>query len=104
MWWRGQSLDTPRRDASGGVWHFRVWHDSAEHRYVQRIFFWDEARRETGVVEFDDDQALHVRRLRQRIAKLVKDATYRRRFHRSLRFPLERYHVEGETGKEARDA
>lgn len=103
MWWRGQNLEGPRRDAEGRLWHFRVWHDFVEGRYLQRIFFWDDPRQDTGMAEFAGDQALHVTRLRQRISKLVSDPDYRRRFHRPLVFPVERHYGGGEPPAEAGD-
>lgn len=37
MWWNHQNLETRPRDASGVVWHFRVWHDHVGGTYTQRI-------------------------------------------------------------------
>jgi hypothetical protein len=34
---------------------------------------------------------LHVSRIKQRFAKIAKDAEYRRQFARPLEFPLERH-------------
>ena len=71
------------------MWHFRVWHGHVEGTYVQLVFFWNDAKSESGVVEFRGDQALHVSRLKQVIAKLVSSSEYRLRFRRDLEFPVE---------------
>ncbi len=58
MWWKGQNLDKPRRDKTGRIWHFRVWHDFPDGVYTQRIFFWDDVQTETGLVELAGHQTL----------------------------------------------
>lgn len=56
-----------------------------------RLFFWDEAKAETGLVELRGSETLHISRIKQRLARIAKDAKYRRQFARHLKFPLERY-------------
>ena len=90
MWWNHQNLEIPRKDASGAVWHFRVWHDHVDGMYRQRVFFWNDARSETGVVELHGDQVLHVSRLKQVITKLIKQPEYRARHQRAIEIPVER--------------
>ena len=92
MWWKHQNLDKPIQDSAGKRWHFRVWHDFIDGVYTQRIYFWSEDKQETGMLEFAEGQAVHVRKLKQRITKLVKDPGYRRRYRRKLRFPIDRYY------------
>jgi hypothetical protein len=92
MWWTQSNLDKPRRDKRGRLWHFRVWYDFRDGLSTQRIYFWDNDHKEMGVVELVGDQTLDVSRLRQRIAKLVSSPEYRQRFHRELRFPIERHY------------
>ena len=92
MSWMSQNLDLPVRDAKGPLWHFRVWSGSIDGVRIQRIFFWDESLKTTGYAEFAADQTLHVRQIRQRIRKIVKDGDYRARFLRELDFPLERHY------------
>lgn len=91
MWWHGQNLDKPIAGPDGTVWHFRVWHDHVDGIYTQRIFFWDDQKTETGLLELRDDQAIHVKRIKDRLAKLAKDCDYRRQFLRPLQFPIERH-------------
>lgn len=90
-WWRGQGLGGPLHGPDGEVWHFLVWHGAWEGAYVQRIYFWDETKRETGLVELRGDQTLHVSKLRDRERKVARDAGYRQRWLQPLAFPLERY-------------
>lgn len=55
-----------------------------------RIFFWDDQKSISGVIEYRGDQAKHVSRLKQVIARLVKDHAFRSRYLIQLRFPVER--------------
>jgi hypothetical protein len=91
VWCRGQNLEK-RVDSTGREWQFRVWVDFVNGRPVQRIFFWNKERTDSGILEFKGDQTLHIRRIRDRISKLVKDAEYRGRYRRPLRFPVERHY------------
>ena len=88
MWWTGQNLEQPRYGPDGTPWYFQVWHDHVDCIYIQRIYFWDESRRETGVMEVTGNNTLHVSRLKQRMIRLAKDPEFRRRFHQPLHFPL----------------
>jgi hypothetical protein len=92
MWLRGQNMEKPIRAHDGSVWHFRVWRDFIDNVYIQRIYFWDEARETTGCAEFSADQSLHVSKIKQRIRKLVTDSDYRNQFKRELRFPVEKHY------------
>jgi hypothetical protein len=92
MWWHDQNLNQPRKDAAGHIWHFRVWNDRIDDVPVQRIFFWDDEQRETGKLEFVGHQTLTIIRIKQRIARLVADASFRQRFHQALQFPVERHY------------
>lgn len=93
MWWSNQNLDKPFKTKDGGLWHFRVWNDIVDGRYIQRIFFWDDAQMTTGCAEFAGDRALHLSKVRQRKLKLATDPGYRERFRQELKFPVERYHA-----------
>lgn len=92
MWWNGQNLEKPIKGVDGLLWHFRVWHDHIFGVYTQRIFFWDEERKNTGFAEFAGDQTLHITKIKQRIRKIVTDSSYRDRFQRQLDFPIERHY------------
>jgi len=61
---------------------------------MQRIFFWNEARTVTGVIEMKADQTRHISRLKQVIAKLVSDPKYRARYTRPIEFPVEQKYAE----------
>jgi hypothetical protein len=76
----------------GSVWHFRVWHGSEEDGYRQRIFFWDQAKKNCGCVEFAATQTLHVSKLKQRMQKIVADSSYRSQHLRELKFPIEKHY------------
>jgi len=93
MWWRNQNLDSPIRDTTGRMWNFLVWSDFVDGVQVQRIFFWDEDKRETGIVEFRGDQALDHKKIKQRIKKIVHNASYRKKHICELKFPIERYYM-----------
>jgi hypothetical protein len=90
MWWNSQNLNSPRTDRSGRIWHFRVWRDHVSGVLVQRIFFWDDERTTTGLVELTADAALNVSRLKQLIDTIVASPEYRRTYQRPLEFPVER--------------
>jgi hypothetical protein len=51
IWWTDQNLDQPIIGPDGTAWHFLIGHDFDGGEYVQRIFFWDENRSTTGLVE-----------------------------------------------------
>jgi hypothetical protein len=57
----------------------------------QLIFFWDESRSETGIIELVGSDTLHVTKIRDRQRKLVRDAGYRAKWLQPLEFPVERY-------------
>jgi hypothetical protein len=90
MWWNGQNLDARRTDKTGRVWHFRVWHGDVEGKWIQRIFYWDDAKNETGIVELSADQTLHISRLKQLITKLIASPEFRSRYQRQIEFPVDR--------------
>lgn len=77
-------------DSKGRLWHFRVWHDHVDGIYIQRIFFWDEVRSETGVIELVGDKTRHVSRLKQLISKVLASPEHRIPYRRNIQFPVER--------------
>jgi len=91
MWWDGQNLDKPLDGPDGIRWFFRVWHGTVEGVHCQRLFFWNEPKSETGLVELRGSETLHVSRIKQWLARIARDATHRRRFIRPLAFPLSRH-------------
>ena len=91
IWCRSQNLTGPIVDAKGTPWSFLVGWDSTDGVETQRIFFWDETKEVTGLLELRGDACLHVRRIRDRMKRLVNDREYRGRFLRPLEFPVKRY-------------
>jgi len=91
MWWWGNNLDKPIFGSDQEPWHFQVWHGRHEGVYTQRIFFWNEPKTETGLIELKADQTIHVSRIKARLKKIALDPTYRTPFLMSLEFPLERH-------------
>ena len=91
IWCRSQNLTGPIVDAKGTPWSFLVGWDSTDGVETQRIFFWDETKEVTGLLELRGDACLHVRRIRDRTKRLVTDREYRGRFLRRLGFPVERH-------------
>ena len=90
MWWNHQNLNAARRDKAGVRWNFMVWHDVVDGVHKERIFFWNEDRDSTGVVEFSP--GIHVKQLHAVIDKLVADPQLRELHSRELLFPIERHY------------
>lgn len=90
-WWRGQNLEGPLQGPDGRTWRFLVWHGSLDDLHSQRIFFWDGARLETGLMELQGGDTLHITKIRDRQRKIVRDAAYRAKWLRPLEFPVERH-------------
>ena len=92
MWWKTQNLERPRKDPKGNIWHFRVWHDSINDVYIQRIFFWNDEKTETGIMELSADKVLHISKIKQRMVKILADPEYRKQFYKELYFPIEKHY------------
>jgi hypothetical protein len=90
-WCIGQNLDKRIEGPDGTTWFFLVGTDNEEGVYVQRIFFWDEAKAITGIAEWRGDDTLHFRRIKDRMWRIAKDAEYRERFLQPLDFPVQRH-------------
>ena len=90
MWLKSQNIDKPISDKSGQIWHFAFWHDFPADVYTQRIYFWNDKRSQTGIMEFVGDSTLHISRIKQRMNKLAKNKQYRKQFLCDLRFPVEK--------------
>jgi hypothetical protein len=88
MWWYDQK---PLTGPDSTRWYFQVWHGSIDGECCQRLFFWDEAKSETGLMEFRGSESLHFSRIKPRFSKIAKNPAYRQRFIRRLEFSLERY-------------
>jgi hypothetical protein len=90
-------LEKPRRDKSGKRWNFYYWYSGASNdpaRQAQRLFFWDDAKTDCGVVLFSPGKTIAYSRIQSLIPKLVADRTLRRKHQRELQFPLEKYYSE----------
>ncbi len=71
----------------GKKWYWQLECGFSENgKLFERVFFWDETKSKTGMIEFKGDQAIHFSRLKQRVQKLVKNREYRERFTCPLRF------------------
>ena len=92
MWCRDKMLARPIKAKNGRQWHFCVWMDFVKGDLTQRVFFWDEARRITGCAEFAGEEALHWHKLKRRIHRIANEPSFRARFRRELRFPVERHY------------
>jgi hypothetical protein len=90
MWWDHQNLNATRRDKTGVRWNFRVWHDTVDRLHVERVFFWNDAKEVTGIVELRP--GIHVKKVHDLIEKLVADPALRELHSREIRFPLERHY------------
>jgi hypothetical protein len=86
-----QNLNNPIIGPDGTTWHFMVGFDYIDGVHIQRIFFWDDAKRITGMLERRGSDTLHVQRLKDRIRRIAKDKAFRSRFLRDLEFPLHRH-------------
>ena len=91
MWWNGQNIDKPLPGRNGELWHFRVWHGEEDGVYLQRLYFWNELRSETGLIELRGDQCLHITKVKSRFRKLATDDEFRKQYLCPLKFPLERH-------------
>ena len=89
MWWNDEYFDKKINDKNGRIWSFKVWTGPIGGLHTQRIFFWDSEKEFTGILEFKDDQTIHLKRIKDRIKKLVKEKPYRDKFICPLKFPLE---------------
>ena len=89
MWWTTQNLDNELTDKNGIVWVFRVWHDHINGIYIQRIFFWTTTKDQSGVIEFKDDQTLHISKLKDRMIKITKNENYRNKFLIPRKHPVQ---------------
>ncbi len=76
--------------ANGTKWHFRVWVDFVRGDQIQRIYFWDDERSQTGMVELREPDTLNNQKIKQLRSKLANDSTYRKRFIQPITFPLRR--------------
>ena len=77
--------------SDGKIWHFLVWFGTINGAWLHRIFFWDDKKTETGLLELADNEALNMKKIRARMVKLAKDRKYRLQYLQPLKFPIERY-------------
>jgi hypothetical protein len=73
IWNRSQNLTGPIVDAKGTPWSFLYGWDFADGVETQRLFFWDETKEVTGLLELHGDACLRVRRIRDRMKRLAND-------------------------------
>jgi hypothetical protein len=85
-------LEKPRRDKSGKRWNFYYWYSGYSNdpsRKAQRLFFWDDAKTDRGVVLFLPGKTLSYSHIQSPIPKLVADQTLRKKHQRELQVPIE---------------
>jgi hypothetical protein len=90
-------LERPRKDKSGKRWNFYYWYAEPfvpKSQKAQRLFFWDDAQTDCGVVLFSPGKTIAYSRIQSLIPKLVADQTLRRKYQRELQFPLEKHYSE----------
>jgi hypothetical protein len=88
-------LEKPRRDKSGKRWNFYYWYAGAlsdPSCQAQRLFFWDDAKTDCGVVLFSPGKTIAYTHIKSLIPKLVADQTLRKKHQRELQFPIEKHY------------
>jgi hypothetical protein len=72
---------------NGARWFWQIEHDTdSDGVQIQRIFYWNEGKSKTGVMELRGNEVLHRHRAKQRILRIAKESSYRSRFSCPLRF------------------
>jgi hypothetical protein len=89
-WLNQPGLRESIKDKTGVTWFFRYWSDLTGNGYERRIFFWDEHLKNTGIMEFIGNKAIHWSRIKDRVIKLINDESYRGKFICPLKFPIEK--------------
>jgi hypothetical protein len=85
-----------RKDKSGVRWNFCYWYAGTfaqSNQKAQRLFFWDDQRRDCGVVLFAPGKTVPYSRIKSLIEKLVADERLRKLHARELQFPLEAHYM-----------
>jgi hypothetical protein len=88
-------LEKPRRDKTGKRWNFYYWYSGAlsdPSTKAQRLFFWDDAKTDCGVVLFSPGKTISYSHVQILIPKLVADQTLRKKHQRELQFPIEKHY------------
>lgn len=83
-----------RQDRSGKRWNFSYWHTVLSPLKAQRLFFWDDEFKQSGVVLFQGGATRPYGQIRNLVDELVADQELRTKHHRELRFPLKRHYAE----------
>jgi hypothetical protein len=100
------SDERPRQDRDGKRWNFRYWYSGwsrDETRKAQRLFFWNDAKSEYGVVIFLPGTTVRYGRIADLINNLTAKSALRAEYNRELQFPLEEHYSDfGAFPEEAR--
>jgi len=91
MWWTGQNIDKPIKAKDGTLWNFLVYKDYNDTISIFKIFFWDEKKEVTGILELKDD-SINVKKIKDKIRKLAKDKKFRDNHLCELKFPIKKYY------------
>jgi hypothetical protein len=81
-----------RQDKSGKHWNFQYQYFGKP--YGQRLFFWDDALSETGVLLFSAENPRTYKQIENLIVKLVADPEFRKLHRRELQVPMDRFYSE----------
>ena len=88
--------EKPRQGKDGRRWNFAHWYSVwwvADHaKTAQRLFFWDDDKRECGAVLLGPGKVMHYSKIVSLIAKLVADGSLRQKYRRDIKFPLQRHY------------
>jgi hypothetical protein len=91
------SHERPRQDRNGKRWNFCYWYSGwsrEETKKAQRLFFWDDAKAECGVLLFLPGATVRYSRITDLIDNLTAKSAVRERYKRPLVFPLEDHYSE----------
>lgn len=89
MWWTGQNMDKPIVAKNGSAWAFLVWSDFENGIHIQRIFFWDKFKHETGIFELKGGNTVHRNKLKDKMKKLANDKRFREKYLCEIKFPVQ---------------
>jgi hypothetical protein len=84
-----------KRDRHSKRWNFSYWYTFPwSPVQAQRVFFWDDAHEEIGVVLLSGSATRSYKSIENLVGMLVRDPELRVQYRRELRFPLERHYAE----------
>ena len=91
-WVNNQDSDKPIFSKAGMKWHFKTWMGNTDNIAYERIFYWNEDKSESGLIELKDSDTLHVSSVKQKIIKLINNQELRSKYRCELRFPIHKHY------------